>query len=163
EARKPIWIARKFERQDLDGDIAPELAIVSAVHLAHAAGAKHRRDLKRSELTANERLDGRSGDHVLEGRCLEEASCCCFARKQALDIAPQFSVAVAGLVEKRTTGGWCEFLYFVKQVFKPAPATFVHGVCGEVIHLWPAQCRKCLFTIRFAVAATFRWSSYNGD
>jgi hypothetical protein len=38
EARQPLRVARELGRQGFDGDIAPELAIVRAIDLAHAAG-----------------------------------------------------------------------------------------------------------------------------
>ena len=42
EAREPIRIARQRARQDLDRDVAPELRVVRAVHLTHAARAEQR-------------------------------------------------------------------------------------------------------------------------
>ena len=42
EAREPVGVARERARQDLDRDVAPELRVARAVHLAHAAGAEQR-------------------------------------------------------------------------------------------------------------------------
>ena len=42
EAREPIRVARDRARQDLDRDVAPELRVARAVHLAHAARAEQR-------------------------------------------------------------------------------------------------------------------------
>ena len=43
EARAPFRVGRERRRQDLDRDLAPELVVVRAVHLAHAAGAEQER------------------------------------------------------------------------------------------------------------------------
>ena len=42
EARQPIRVARERARQDLDRDVATELRVARAVHLAHAARAEQR-------------------------------------------------------------------------------------------------------------------------
>jgi hypothetical protein len=42
EARSPVGICEPDGREDLDGDVAPELGIVRAVYLAHAACAQQR-------------------------------------------------------------------------------------------------------------------------
>jgi hypothetical protein len=56
ESRKPIGISDKQIGQDLQRNIAPKLRITGAIHLAHAARAKGRLDLIRSESsTRNER------------------------------------------------------------------------------------------------------------
>jgi hypothetical protein len=44
-----------MRRQDLDRDLAPQLAVVRAVHFAHAANAKGRQDPVRPELTMHHR------------------------------------------------------------------------------------------------------------
>ena len=49
EARKPIRIARHCARQDLDRDVAPELRVARAVHLAHAARAEQRLQMIRAQ------------------------------------------------------------------------------------------------------------------
>ena len=43
EARQPIGIGRERRRQDLDRDVAPELRVVRAIHLAHPARARDAR------------------------------------------------------------------------------------------------------------------------
>ena len=40
EAREPIGIARHLRGQHLEGDVAPELGVVRAIHLAHSARAE---------------------------------------------------------------------------------------------------------------------------
>ena len=39
EAREAIRVGRELGRQDLDRDVAPELRVARAIHLAHAARA----------------------------------------------------------------------------------------------------------------------------
>jgi hypothetical protein len=49
EARKTIGVQRKFCRQDLERDVAIQIRIACAIHLAHAAAAKRREDFVRAE------------------------------------------------------------------------------------------------------------------
>ena len=49
EAGESIMIGGERVRQDLQGDVAIELRVASAIHLAHATGANGRDDLVRAE------------------------------------------------------------------------------------------------------------------
>jgi hypothetical protein len=49
EAGESIVIGGERVRQDLQGDVAIELRVASAIHLAHATGADGRDDLVRAE------------------------------------------------------------------------------------------------------------------
>ena len=44
EPGEPLGVLRHLAGQHLEGDLAPELRVGRAVHLAHAAGADRRRD-----------------------------------------------------------------------------------------------------------------------
>jgi hypothetical protein len=52
EAREPIGIVRDERRQDFQRDGAIELGVMSAIDLAHAAGAEKRIDRVRSDARA---------------------------------------------------------------------------------------------------------------
>ena len=52
EPRQPVRIARKPIRQNFDRDVTIQLRVARAIHLAHAARAKGREDLIRSESRA---------------------------------------------------------------------------------------------------------------
>ena len=45
EPRQALGVARELVGQDLDRDLAAELGVASAIHLAHAADAELREDL----------------------------------------------------------------------------------------------------------------------
>ena len=55
EAHHPVRVARKLLGQDLERDLALELAVAGAVDLAHPARAERGDDLVTSELLALER------------------------------------------------------------------------------------------------------------
>ena len=50
ESREAFAIAGERVGQDLDRDLASELGVARAIHLAHPAGAERRNDLVRTEL-----------------------------------------------------------------------------------------------------------------
>src|SRR6202022_2746251 len=52
ESGERLLVAGQLGRKDLDGDLAAELRVTRAVHLAHAAGAERRGDLVGSEACA---------------------------------------------------------------------------------------------------------------
>ena len=52
EPREPLGIARERVGQDLDRDVAIELRIAGAIHLAHAPGAKGGQDFVGAEAGA---------------------------------------------------------------------------------------------------------------
>jgi hypothetical protein len=49
EARQPVGISGEFRRQDLEGDLSPELAVSGAVNLPHATGTERSQDLVGSQ------------------------------------------------------------------------------------------------------------------
>jgi hypothetical protein len=49
EAREPVRIAEERGGQHLDRDLAPEMRVAGAVHLAHASGAQQAQDRVRTE------------------------------------------------------------------------------------------------------------------
>jgi hypothetical protein len=53
EARTTFLVRCEMWRQDLDSDVAPQVAIVRAIDLAHAAGPERRDDRVRPESTAD--------------------------------------------------------------------------------------------------------------
>ena len=62
EADAPLGIGREETREDLDRDIAPELAVARPVHLAHAAHAKRGEHfVVREAVPDRQRGTGRSG------------------------------------------------------------------------------------------------------
>ena len=55
EPRATLGVVRQRRGQHLDRDIAPQLAVVGPVHLAHPAAAEQREDRERADLLADER------------------------------------------------------------------------------------------------------------
>jgi hypothetical protein len=53
EASPPFGIGREMRRQDLECDIAPQVAVVRAIDLTHAAGPERRDDRVWPESTAD--------------------------------------------------------------------------------------------------------------
>ena len=66
ETGEPIRVAGERTRQDLDRDVAPELRVVSAVHLAHAARAD-----QRLQVVSAERRTGHGWRHEIGSRYSE--------------------------------------------------------------------------------------------
>ena len=50
ETRAAVRVGGKERRKNLERDVAPQLAVVRAIHLAHAACAHERDDLIRAEM-----------------------------------------------------------------------------------------------------------------
>ena len=76
EAGAALGIGGEVRRQDLDRDVAPELAVARAIDLAHAAGAERRDDRVGAELTADHLTRVRSPWAVVgddRRRCFEES------------------------------------------------------------------------------------------
>ena len=55
EAGTTLGVCCEVRREDLDGNVAPKLAVVRAIDLTHAAGTEQGRDLVWAELTADHR------------------------------------------------------------------------------------------------------------
>ena len=55
EAGQAFGIAREDSRQDLDGDVATQLRVARAVHLAHAARAQQSLNLVGADLLTHRR------------------------------------------------------------------------------------------------------------
>ena len=58
EPRQPIGIGRERVRQDLDRDVAIQLRVAGAIHLAHAAAPQERLDLADAEPCAGSKGQG---------------------------------------------------------------------------------------------------------
>ena len=59
--RATLRVGCEVRREDLDRDVAPQLAVARAIDLAHAAGAERREDRVWAELTAHHhRFSGRT-------------------------------------------------------------------------------------------------------
>ena len=71
EARPALGVSGEVGRQDLDRDVAPELAVARAIDLTHAASTERRDDRVRAELAVQH---GRRGSESRRGR-LEKRSC----------------------------------------------------------------------------------------
>ena len=83
----------KCDGQDLDRDVAPQLAVARAIDLAHAARAERRDDRVRAELTADHldsvwRFAKRAGHHVRR-RGFEEPRRGGLVGEQRLDFLPE--------------------------------------------------------------------------
>ena len=65
-----------MRRQDLDRDVAPELAVARAIDFAHAASSERRDDGVRAELTADHLTSAWRSHPIacecVRGRCFEE-------------------------------------------------------------------------------------------
>jgi hypothetical protein len=59
EARQAFGIRREARRQDLDGDLAPDARVASAVDLAHPSGSERRDHLVGPDVSA--RLERHTG------------------------------------------------------------------------------------------------------
>ena len=97
--------AREVRRQDLDGDVAPELAVARAIDLAHAAGAERRHDRVWAELTirssaAADRVRRDAGHTTAAGVSRNRAEADS-KREQRLDFLPQRLISMARLRQER--------------------------------------------------------------
>ena len=63
EARQPIGVGDEGRRQDLDRDVAPQLRVARAIHLAHAARAEQRQISYDAEPPADERSAAVASGH----------------------------------------------------------------------------------------------------
>ena len=131
EAREPIRVARERARQDLDRDVAPELRVARAVHLAHAARAE-----QRLQLIAAERCAGHGRGRRRRRPAAPASTSAGSARKpssdadsveQRFDVAPQRLVIGAGLGEKRRAIGRRPGARLVIQLLDPLPAFRRHA------------------------------------
>ena len=63
ESRQALWIGREGLGQDLDGDVAPEVGIARAIHLAHATRAEQADDLVMGQAGTGGEALGVGGRH----------------------------------------------------------------------------------------------------
>ncbi len=73
QARQPFWVVRELAGQGFNRDIPAELAVMCAIHFAHATGAKRMQDLIGAKLLAY-LLSTRQGARHPQGGCFQEAS-----------------------------------------------------------------------------------------
>ena len=104
EAGTTLGVRCEVRRQDLDGDVAPQLAVARAIDLAHAARAERRHDRVRPELTAHHRglfgaPRGRR-NHDRRG-CFEKPRRRRLVAEQRLDFLPQRLIPLARLFQER--------------------------------------------------------------
>ena len=104
EARPPIGIVHERVGQNLQRDIALQLRVVRAIHLAHAAFADQPRDAIRTDRRA--RLEPRRVAQCGGGRDVErliDQDGRVLARDQRLDFAAQCGIITARLRQPRST------------------------------------------------------------
>ena len=98
EAGAALGVGREVRRQDLDRDVAPELAVAGAIHLAHAAGAERRDGCVGPELTADHSTLVRSPKDVVgdnRRRYFKESRAVGLVAQQRLEFAAQCRIAAA--------------------------------------------------------------------
>ena len=101
EAGAALGIGGEVRGQDLDRDVATELAVARAIDLAHAAGAERRHDRVGPEPTIDHRRRaGRSRGHA-GGRALEEPRRRRLELEQRLHFLSQPVVSLARLGQER--------------------------------------------------------------
>ena len=98
EAGAPLGIGREEARKDLDRDIAPELRVARAVHLAHAAHAEPREHfVVREAVPDQQRGRGRLGQRGRRDETSREP----VGSQQRLHLTQEFAVASGRLLEER--------------------------------------------------------------
>ena len=105
EAGAAFGIGGEVGREDLDRDVATELAVARAIDLAHAAGAERGHDRVGSELTIQHRVMHRRirADHG--GAGLEELRRTRTRTQQGLDFLPKDLIARTRLRQECVTFG----------------------------------------------------------
>jgi hypothetical protein len=104
EAREPFRVRKEGVGHDLDGDVAAELGVPGAIHLAHPTFAEDGQDLVRTDLPAHERRSVLSGQDVrrhFSDRGLEKTLRPLRMRQQCLDLRSQRIVRSAGRRHER--------------------------------------------------------------
>jgi hypothetical protein len=97
EAGAALRVGGQVQRQDLQRDVAPQLRIARAIHLAHATRAERCEDAVGPELAIDHRDAGRrhAGRRVFQERCRPR-----LVPEQRLDLRPQLVVSVARLPQE---------------------------------------------------------------
>ena len=117
----------RSSRQDLDGDVAPELGVARAVDLAHAADAEQALHVINAESPANQRLLCRGLGKRFGTTGREDVVSGDGLRQQRLDFALEVRVGAAGLGEKRGAGFALARERGVIELLDVAPAIRRHG------------------------------------
>ena len=133
EAGAALWIRREVRRQHLDGHLATELAIASAIDLAHATGAERREDLVWSKLTADHlgrtgRRTDRPGDHP-HRRCFKESRRGRIVAEQRLDLLPQRLIPITRLLQESRALPGLALQHRVVKVRDLLPSFGLHRSC----------------------------------
>ena len=104
ETRPTVGIRPDERRQNLDGDIAMQRRIASAIHLTHPAGAERRHDGIRANLPAHRREPTcERGRGNVERGCLDEVLSVFRMRQQLFHLPAQCLVFGAGVGEECCT------------------------------------------------------------
>ena len=104
ESRASIGIGGERLRQNLDRDVASELRVSRAIHVAHSTGADERSDLVGSKALAGERRRVRlkdCGRDAVDGRRFEKTGRAVRIGEQRFELAPQRLVGAAGVAQER--------------------------------------------------------------
>src|SRR4029453_1112159 len=102
EPRKALGVCRKPRRQDLDGNIAPELGVVCLIHVTHAASSEQREEAVAAKLSAGQIACDEIAE-VCRGRVADEVHEAAGGHRliqQRLHLALQRSVAPASVGEE---------------------------------------------------------------
>ncbi|MCX6545199.1 MAG: hypothetical protein NTV05_12425 [Acidobacteria bacterium] len=128
DACQAAGVARELGRQRLDRDVAAELAVVGAVHLAHSAGADEGEEVVGPELAADQRTAiGHRGVQLEERRRLQEGAGALVVRHEDADLVAQIGLAAACFLEKGRTALGRPRERRVKELLRPSPALLVDG------------------------------------
>jgi hypothetical protein len=138
ESRQSSGIERRTARHYLEGDVAIQLRVSRAVHLAHGARAEERDDVVGTQAKTS-RECGAGGGHsgalapsceelgklaapVRAGKLFEQTAVGSVRRQQRLDLAEQRPVAAClSLQEGMALAGW-----------------MVEGGLKQRLHTWPS-------------------------
>ena len=145
EAKQQVRIARHACWQDFDGDLAPQLRVPRAIHLAHAAGAERGDDFVgtdaktrcedgvRSRRIHRRRLGEGIGKHGLagDGQPIEEADVRGVRRQQRLDFTTQRRVVTSRRGQKGVALVGRPFHSSLEQRLHSRPWLVGHGRTSE--------------------------------
>jgi len=129
----------------------PELAIVRAIDLAHAAGTQQRHDPIGSELPAQQSADGRLRTVMsrMAGVSRKLPASSHFASSR-FDLQPQAGVSAACNVEERLPRFWSTLQSRVEEFLNSPPTLLVHGNAVLAV----SQC--------YCIAGDGEWRSLTG-
>jgi hypothetical protein len=86
-----LGICREMRRQEFERDVTTELAVVCAIHVAHASRAERCDDFVWTEVATQHRIavETRQSSRTFHGWCFEKLRRLCSVPKQRLELPPK--------------------------------------------------------------------------